>query len=323
MFVQKRMGEMRSLLLIFLLLISSKIFSQACCTAGTPLLSSLETSTAQKGVLNFGLGYRYNSLQDIYAGTVKLDDNSLERISQSVIFQIDYGIFDRVTLTGLFSYITQQRFNTPVNGIANSLSSSGIGDALLLVKYNIIQQNILDETDLSVGTGIKAPLGKSDVTNNGLLIPADMQPGTGSWDFIIWTYFSQGRLLELPLNIVANFSYRFNGTNERFGVNNGGYKFGNEMIAQLGFGYRTDSPFDFTLFTRFRHTNPDQFSAGEIPNTGGDWLYLVPGLNIKIYDTLTLRLTGEIPIYTDVLGTQLTTTFTSAATFYYSIGGNY
>lgn len=310
---------MKKYFLILLLLSAPNVFGQACCTAGTPLLSSLETSGTPFQSLQFGLSYRYNSIASIFINDSQLDDDSRERISKSLILQVDYGIWRDVSITALFSYILQERIILSPLGTENLLNTKGIGDALLLIKYSIIPLTMVDEMELSAGGGIKIPFGESQLTSNGLLIPADMQPGSGSWDYLGWLYFSKGRLLELPLSFVSNLSYRINGTNNRFEVDGFDYKFGNEAIAQIGLAYRTDFISDFSLFMRYRNAQAD-FSRGfEIPNTGGQWFYLVPGINFKLDNSKTIRLSGEIPIYIKVNGTQLTTSFTTTLAFYYSI----
>ena len=261
---------MKKYFLILLLLSAPKIFGQACCTAGTPLLSSLETSGAQYQSLQFGLSYRYNSIASIYINDSQVDENSIERLSQSVLLQVDYGIWRNVSVTALFSYVKQERIVLSPLGGENLLETKGIGDALLLTKYNILPLTILDETEFSIGAGIKIPLGESQLTSNGLLIPADMQPGSGSWDFLSWLYYSKGRLFDLPLTAVSNFSYRINGTSNRFEVDGFDYQFGNEVIAQLGLAYKTDFISDFSLFIRYRNAQSDVSRGFQIPNTGGD-----------------------------------------------------
>ncbi|NOX65005.1 MAG: hypothetical protein GXO85_04205 [Chlorobi bacterium] len=310
---------MKKLIIIFFISFVNQIYSQACCTAGSPLLSSLETSATQKGNLLFGISYVYNLLDDVYEETFYLNDQTRNRISKSVLLQVDYGITDKISISGLFTYINQQRNISAYQGFTNTVTTSGIGDAVLLAKYNVIPLTMIKEQEFSVGGGTKIPLGKSDLTSNGVLLPADMQPGTGSWDFILWSYFSQGRLFDLPLNLVVNLSYRMNGTNKRFGSNNGTYKFGNELITQAGLGYRTDLPVDFTLFTRIRITKNDEYKKNPIPNTGGTWLYIIPGINLKLHESVILRLTSEIPIYRNLQGTQLTTTFVTSASIYYTL----
>ncbi len=293
-------------------------FPQACCSAGTPMLGSLETSTTSRNNLQLNLTYDYNTLQSVFEGSTQIDDDTRERVTNSVLFETTYGLTDKFTLTGLFSFINQRRIITTPSGSENLLFSSGFGDALLLLKYELISQTILNQRQLAIGLGPKIPTGASDVTQNGILLPADMQPGSGSWDFVFWSYYSEGYMPDLPLNIFISASYKLNTSNNRFANSDAGYKFGNEFVSSIGAGYRTDSFFDCSLAFRFRSTTVDQFGKESVPNTGGIWLYAVPGLNIKLMDNLVARFTGQIPIYRNLEGTQLTTTYTLSASFFYN-----
>ncbi len=308
-------------ILISLIAISVNIYGQACCTAGTPLLGSLEMSTSAKGSWQFGLTYEYNLLTNVYSGSNELIDNTRERLTQAVLTEVSYGLTNRITLTGMFSFVNQNRKINPIIGQANEVDVNGIGDAIFLIKYSLMQLDIISETELAIGAGVKAPLGKSAIESGGVLLPADMQPGTGSWDGVLWGYFTKGRLFNLPLNLVSNISYRFNTNNDRFGANREGYRFGNELIAALGLGYRTDLPVDFSLMIRYRNTSPDKFADRDIPNTGGNWLNIVPGINYKVLENLTARLSGQLPVYRNLTGTQLTTTFTTSISLFYTISG--
>lgn len=305
-------------LLLSLLTLNFNLLAQACCTSGTPILGSLEMSSGKTGELRLGLTYERNVLRDIYEGVSELVDNTRERMTESVLFELNYGLTRSITITTLFTFVNQSRFIRPLIGAQNHTISRGISDAVALIKYNIINLDMLSQMQLSLGAGIKAPLGKSDVMSNGLLLPADMQPGSGSWDIMLWGYFSQANLAQLPINIYLNISYKLNSTNERFGRGTGGYSFGNEFITNLGLGYRTDTIVDYSLLLRFRNTVPDKFNLSEIPNTGGDWLYIVPGINFKLGGALTTRLSGQIPIFRNLSGTQLTTSYTASVSFYYS-----
>ncbi len=303
---------------VFILFGYIETFSQACCSAGTPMLGSLETSTTIQNNFQLNLSYDYNTLQSVYEGSKKIDDNTRERITNSMLLETTYGLTDKLTLTGLFSFINQRRIISSSTGSENLLSSSGIGDALILIKYEIISQNLLNQRQLAVGFGPKIPTGASDVTQNGILLPADMQPGSGSWDFVFWSYYSEGFMPDLPLNIFISASYKLNTSNNRFANSDAGYKFGNEFVSSIGAGYRTDTMFDYSLSLRFRTTAADQFSNESVPNTGGIWLYAVPGLNIKLMDNLITRFTGQFPIYRNLEGTQLTTTYTLSASLFYN-----
>ena len=66
---------------ILLLLGNYSINVQACCTAGTPLLGSLEMTSAPKGILQFGLTFEHNSLIHVLNGSTKLRNPEREGIS--------------------------------------------------------------------------------------------------------------------------------------------------------------------------------------------------------------------------------------------------
>ncbi len=309
----------RLLILVIILFYSIEFFPQACCSAGSPLLGSLDVSNTSEGVLQVGLTYELNSLQDVYAGTVRLDDDFRERRVNSFLLVVNYGLTGRISLSTLFTFINQSRNIASLGDLNSRLSTGGLSDGIILVKYNFIPLSLIDQVELTLGVGAKLPIGNSTLRSDGILIPADMQPGTGAWDGVLWGYFSKGFMPALPLNAFLNVSYRLNGTNNRFGDSfQQGYTFGNELFVNLGAGYRTDTFFDFTLMLRFRNTTPDKFDGGQIPNTGGNWLYFVPGVNGKISDGLTARLSGQIPLYRNLTGTQLTTTYTGSIGLFYN-----
>jgi hypothetical protein len=53
---------------------------------------------------------------------------------------------------------------------------------LLLGQYELIKRK---NSFIYFGLGIKFPNGKNDIfRDNGILLAADLQPGTGSWDVL-------------------------------------------------------------------------------------------------------------------------------------------
>ena len=305
------------LIILLIFLFTTNIYGQACCTAGTPLLGSLELTSTPKGILQLGMTADHNSLTDVLSGSETLRNGERERISQSVLFELNYGISNNITITTLLSYIRQQRtiFN---NNSTNELTASGIGDIVLLGKYSLIQSDIFNNEELSLGLGFKIPTGSSSIKANGILIPADMQPGTGSWDGILWGIYSKGNIITNNLTLLTNVSLRLNGNNARFGNSNEGYSFGNEFIAMAGFSYPIHSLLELTLLTKFRSTRQDIFADAQIPNTGGTWINLKPSLNIYLSQKLSTRIGGELPIYGEVEGTQLTTTYSASVSLFYA-----
>ncbi|MBD3223201.1 MAG: hypothetical protein GF313_00615 [Caldithrix sp.] len=297
-------------------------YSQACCSAGTPLLSSMDVSTTPAGSGHLAVTYVYNQLQDVFSGSEKIE-GFRQRLSQSLIWELSYGINQRWSVTGIFSWQQQtRRLNSPNQQQSlNRLTTDGMGDALILIKYNILPLNIIQQRQIALGAGLKLPTGKSNLRDRGFLLPADMQPGTGSWDGVFWAYLYQGFLPKITANIFLNTSFRLNGTNNRYGLENSdfsGYRFGNEWVVNVGGAYRTLSRFDFSIVARYRQTAMDEFGGVSVSNTGGRWLYVSPGVNLN-FSQFSLRFSGEWPVYRKLNGVQLTTSYKLDASIFYQL----
>jgi len=76
---------------------------------------------------------------------------------------------------------------------APALGGTGLGDAMVLVKYRFYRRDSpRGTTQASVTAGPKLPTGKTSLRGgNGSLLPAGLQPGSGSMDLFVganWTY---------------------------------------------------------------------------------------------------------------------------------------
>ncbi len=286
---------------------------QACCSAGVPLLGSLELPAMPAGQWQFALTYERNTLQDVVAGSERLDDSFRERIVNTMMLETSYGLSDRWSLSALVSMIQQRRsIQSPLSSnIMDRLDTRGIGDAVVLLKYNVMPLTMSTQRELTLGAGPKIPVGKHDLRSNGILAPADMQPGTGAWDAVAWAYFYQGFLPTTRLNVFGNVSARYTGTNSF------DYRFGNEFITTLSTSYRTDTFFNVSMSLRYRNVTPDQRFGEDIANTGGQWFMVIPGINFKIAQDWTLRTTAQLPVYRELNGTQLTTSYRFSVSLFY------
>lgn len=76
---------------------------------------------------------------------------------------------------------------------APTVGGTGLGDAMVLVKYRFYRRDSQrGTTQASVTAGPKVPTGKTNLqSGNGSLLPASLQPGSGSTDLFLaanWTY---------------------------------------------------------------------------------------------------------------------------------------
>lgn len=311
--------SLRSLLALSVIaILSGKMMAQTCSCAGAPLVSSQSFVSVDRGNFVFGLTYEYHDISDLYNGTQELENITQKRTSNTALFEVHYGISPRFTFTSTFTFIEKNRTTGLQNpGNTESLSTSGLGDGLAMLKYHVLNQDLWNPYQISIGLGSKIPFARTDLKVNGLALNADMQPGTGAWDGVGWLYTSRV-LRRYNMNIYTNSSYRYTGSNERFNASDK-YKFGNEWVSLVGVAGSLIDRFSYNVLLKYRFTTPDELNGNPMPSTGGEWIYLKPGLGIQLTDRLNLQLNGEVPLYQDLRGTQPTTNFILSGSLFFSL----
>jgi hypothetical protein len=104
-------------------------------------------------------------------------------------FNFTWGFHPNFDLTILVPVMTNH-FEMPNVG---TVGGSGLGDVMAVVKYRFYRRDSQrGTTQASVTVGPKIPSGRTDLRGtNGILLPATLQPGSGSTDFFLaanWTY---------------------------------------------------------------------------------------------------------------------------------------
>lgn len=301
---------MKNTILVLFFLSGQSVFSQTCCSGGVPLSNNLGLPNEGKGSFFVGLNYDYNNLNTLKAGDDKLDDESRKRITNSILLNLGYSFTDRISLEALFTWVNQTRTISQF-GNQNFTETLGIGDAVFLVKY-AIPDALGERTLLNLGLGTKAPLGRSDLTTEeGFQLTADLQPGSGAWDALGWLSVSKGLNFRPSATLSGSFTYRLTGRNPSYLNDTSVYEFGNVMQANVGvtdeflwFG----TIFNPGLILKYRKAFEDRIDASEIPNTGGQWVFIRPELTVNLTPKLSLATRVELPVYSYVDGTQLTPT---------------
>jgi hypothetical protein len=133
--------------------------------------------------------------------------------SQESDVNFTWGFHRDFDLTVLLPIITNrlQMQGTP------TVSGSGLGDALLLVKYRFYRRDSpRGTTQASVTVGPKLPTGRTDLTGaNQSLLPAGLQLGSGSTDLLgaaNWTYTGLVNVKRLVADEDFHFLLRSQGT---------------------------------------------------------------------------------------------------------------
>jgi len=308
------------LLNIFLFGLNFSAEGQTCCSGGVPLSSNLGLPAGEAKTFQLALTYDLNVLETLKTGRQTLEDDSRSRKTHSGILELGYSFTDKISVDGFFSFVRQERIINQF-GNTNFSATDGIGDAVLLFKYKVwaTQGN---KSVLQLGIGPKIPLGDSNKQNDiGLTFNADLQPGSGAWDGVLFAQYSQVLNIRPSMSFLLTSTYGLKGKNTNyFDVQT--YQFGNEFQVTLGLSDRVlvgKSIIDPALLLQFRNQAPDQIDAVDLPSTGGNWLFVNPSLTYWISPDISLNAGISLPLLSDITGTQVTPTYRFTTGVFYRI----
>jgi hypothetical protein len=186
-------------------------------------------------------------------------------------FNFTWGFYRNFDLTILVPIVTNhfEMASLPTVG------GTGLGDAMLLVKYRFYRRDSQRGTkQASVTVGPKIPTGRTDLTDsNGSLLPASLQPGSGSTDFFLganWTYTGLFNVRRLVADENLHSLFHSQGTQQT--------RLGSDIESRFWLSYR---PYESKNVTRewfigpaltWLHSQDDRIAEVTQGGSGGDLL---------------------------------------------------
>ncbi len=308
------MENIRFFILALLLFPTTVSYTQSCCSGGVPLSSNLGLPSVDPGVMQLSLSYDYNNLNTLKAGWEKLDDDTRERITHSALLNWGVAVNNRISVEGIFSYLSQVRKVTLTS--TDITQTNGIGDAVFLINYRLWTAKN-KASNWRAALGVKAPLGATDRKDDrGIRVSEELQPGSGAWDAIVWTQFSHNLKVRpsTTINLTSAYSYKGKTSGEQ------PYQFGNEWQFSFGIADRWllgKALFDPGLSIRYRWAGADEFDSAPLPATGGQWVFIQPNLSWWLQPDLSFSLSATVPVLAYVENTQFSPTLrTNVGIFY-------
>jgi hypothetical protein len=186
-------------------------------------------------------------------------------------FNFTWGFYRNFDLTILVPIVTN-RFGSAGEPTAGG---TGLGDTLVLVKYRFYRRDSQrGTTQASVTFGPKIPTGRTNLSEgNGNVLPASLQPGSGSTDFFLtanWTYTGLFNLRRLVADEDFHSLLRTRGTQAT--------RLGSAFESRFWLSYR---PYEAKDATRewfigpvltWQHSQDDQIAGLTQHGSGGDVL---------------------------------------------------
>lgn len=299
-------------------LFSIKSTAQTCSCAGAPLLGAQSSAPVFGGDLFIGISHEYHDISRLYVNGDLVENESTFRTTQSTLMEVHYGLSAKLSISGTLTHVRKYRQTGLHTQNPQSLTVSGVGDGLVMLKYKLFDRRKPPSLQATIGSGLKVPLGSFDVRNNGFLLNADMQPGTGAWDSIVWSELTSSFDSSFPLNLFLIASYRSTGSSERFGTNDI-YQFGNELITTAGGSTSLGEKIGYTAVLQYRSASSDKRNEVQQPNTGGFWISHISKISYSINDRYSVQIDGRIPLMQELNGLQPTTSYAVTFSFFVNL----
>jgi hypothetical protein len=186
-------------------------------------------------------------------------------------FNFTWGFYRNFDMTILVPIVT----NRFASAAQPTVGGTGLGDTMVLVKYRFYRRDSQrGTTQASVTFGPKIPSGRTDLTDgNGGLLPASLQPGSGSTDFFLaanWTYTGLFNLKRLVADEDFHSLLRTQGTQAT--------RLGSDIESRFWLSYR---PYESKDVTRewfigpaltWLHSQNDRITGVTRNGSGGDVL---------------------------------------------------
>jgi hypothetical protein len=321
---KKGIGMFKTIILLFtaVVFVTSSLSAQGCCSGGTPLSGSLGLQATRKGAIMTDLNYDYNTQRSLVSGSDQLGDNPRVRNTHSAIARLGYAFNDKWMATGLLSFIRQEEVTTLNTGGTKSKRAEGIGDAVVFAQYTLLAK---EKLTVLLATGVEIPLGSTTATDaeTGLPLHPDLQAGRGAWSLINSAMLTVNDILRPTTILSLQATYRNTTPADRYeGLQE--YRFGNELRLLAGLSDQLllgTVLLDPSFFVLYRHTQVDEINGLPSPNTSGNWIHLRPGVEWPIHPDLRFGGFVEFPVWWDLEGTQLTTSFRTRFSLRYTFGG--
>lgn len=226
---------------------------------------------------------------------------------------LGYGLTRDLALFGVLPYF-DKRLDMTMGGQDVTRRKQGIGDLTLLARYTVYENNAPGRTfRIAPFLGVKAPTGSDNAQDNLGRLPAPVQLGSGSWDFLggaVGTYQT------LDFQIDSQVSYKANREANGF---------------QAGDVFEIDGSFQYRLWPRslgagvpsflygvleanLVHANKDRVGGVDDPNTGGTTLFLTPGLQY-VTKKWIVEAGVQVPVVQNPNGTALKNDYALTAGF--------
>jgi hypothetical protein len=186
--------------------------------------------------------------------------------------------------------------------LPESWDFTSAGDLRVLGRYRLaaFEGKAPSLANAGVNFGLKLPTGRHDVRNgDGELAERTLQPGTGTTDALLGAYFAQlFPASDLSWFVQALVQQPLNSRDQ--------YRPGTRVGLDAGLRYDPNEHVGLLLQINALYRGRDSGTNAEPHDSGGNSLWLSPGVNFGITSDIRAYVFVQLPLYQYVNGVQLT-----------------
>jgi len=248
---------------------------------------------------------RYTLLDQLYQGSGKITNDGTKEVHWTTELTGFYGITPEFMVMAVLPYK-----NGRSNDAMGPGSASGLGDVALLGRYTFVKSEAADTTTVMAGlAGVKFATGSTDAkTADGMgYLDSHMQPGTGSTDYLLGLSYSHSlSRFSVSANMLGTIATegKFGSTRHQFGNALNYDVTGKYRIAPEAFEPEKSQVFA-ALGINGEVRQQEKEDGVAVPDSGGNTVYLSPGLQLVIAAHWVADLSYQHAVYHNLKGTQL------------------
>jgi hypothetical protein len=312
------MWRIHILVLVGALLLVQTVCAQNCCSPAVPPQGVLGETVALPHILQISFYHEYlrgrdynvsDSEATLYYGSASSDWNRTS-------LALSYGISRRISASAVVPFVWKKKvLESERLGTSVESKSHGFGDVTTMIRFSLLPRDFVNFREVSIGLGVKIPTGSTHQRSYGYRLPYELQPGTGSWDYLGALTVYKG--FEL-VDFLASVTYVLTG---KAGERESAYEFGNQFYYLFDTNWHLASGVDFSLALSGAVRRHDEEGGWEpVEATKRHQMWLVPGVELMVIPGLLgLQVHFEHPIYQDLDGIQLKSDYNLRANFTYML----
>jgi len=290
-------------------------------TGGSGAVYTMSANTLQEGGFYLGLNAERISNHTLKDNTIlkALQNGSTHLHNIDAInaysLSLSYGIRDDLTLNMQVPYISRVgiRAGEMIDGIPEvhpHADSEGLSDISAILQYKVYDK---EQIKIALLAGVKAPTGKTNIQEEDEALEADLQPGTGSWDFFAGVASTKD-FERLSLHSSLLYKYNTKGVEDSqlgdvFNYNVAlAYKLIEQEHNHTFHAHKEEESLDYSvdifLELNGEWVDKDQFNGVIAENTGHHVLFATTGVQVLTESNYAIFLTLSVPIYQNFNGLQ-------------------